>query len=165
MSYLHINKEAAAIITDLGKNSNKKDSLVAKLSPLIWFTAFNAKTAASSEEHQEVKDAIIASFPKDERTLLAYSTAEMKALSEEAKADRRKLKQKIGARCGDLKKALQKLQEEKVAPTPKTAAQKIVDNLLATRKLAEKDEAPIYPVMEVLAKLDAAIAMMAKAGN
>ena len=165
MSYLHINKEAAAIITDLGKNTNKKESLVAKLAPLIWYTAFAAKTAASSEEHQEVKDAIIASFPKDERTLLAYSTAEMKALSEEAKAERRKLKQKIGARCGDLKKALQKLQEEKVAPTPKTAAQKIVDNLLATRKLAEKDEAPIYPVMEVLKQLDAVLAMMAKAGK
>jgi len=112
MSYLHLNTEAAAIITDLGKNSNKKESLVAKLSPLLNYTAFRASECDSAELFDEVKTAIAESFDKRERTLMAYTRAEAGSLNELQKVDRKKAQQKVGARCGDLYKALKKLQTE-----------------------------------------------------
>ena len=112
MSYLYLNTEAAAILTDLGKNDDKKESLVAKLSPLLDYTAFRASECESPELFAEVKTAVAASFGKRERTLLAYTRAEAKSLNELQKADRKKAQQKIGSRCGDLRKELKKLQTE-----------------------------------------------------
>lgn len=113
MSYLHLTNEQGALITDIGKNANKGDSLVAKLSKTgLPYTAFKASECESPDMFTEVKQAVAASFNATERKLLDYTRAEAKALNERQKADRKAAKQKIGARCGDLYKALKKLQAE-----------------------------------------------------
>ena len=128
MSYLHLNTEAAAIITDLGKNANKSDSLVDKLSGLLPYTAFKKAECASDELFDEVKQAVAASFTKRERTLLAYTRAEAGSLNELQKKDRKEAQQKIGARCGDLYKALKKRQAEPrdTERKAKTLSQKLI---------------------------------------
>jgi len=113
MSYLHLTNEQGALITDIGKNANKGDSLVAKLSKTgLPYTAFKASECASPDMFTEVKQAVAASFNATERKLLDYTRAEAKSLNERQKADRKAAKQKIGARCGDIYKALKKLQAE-----------------------------------------------------
>jgi len=113
MSYLHINNEAAAIITDLGKNANKTESLVAKLSKHISYLEFKKDTASSVDSFEEVKLAIVASFDKRERGLLAYTKGELRTMNEGMKKDRKKAQQKIGSRCADIRIALEKLQKPK----------------------------------------------------
>ena len=49
MSYLHLNTQAAELITAHGNNSNKGDSLVAKLSALLPYTAFKRAECESDE--------------------------------------------------------------------------------------------------------------------
>ena len=113
MSYLHLTNEQGALITDIGKNANKGDSLVAKLSKTgLPYTAFKASECASPDMFTEVKQAVAASFNATERKLLDYTRAEAKSLNERQKADRKAAKQKIGARCGDIYKALKKLRAE-----------------------------------------------------
>lgn len=113
MSYLHISNEQGALITAIGSNANKGDSLVAKLSKTgLPYTAFKASECESADMFTEVKQAVAASFNATERKLLDYTRAEAKSLNERQKADRKAAKQKIGARCGDLYKALKKLQAE-----------------------------------------------------
>ena len=102
MSYLHLNTQAAELITAHGNNSNKGDSLVAKLSSLLSYTAFKKAECESDELFDEVKTAVAASFTKRERTLLAYTRAEAGSLNDLQKSDRKKAQQKIGARCADL---------------------------------------------------------------
>lgn len=128
MSYLHLNTQAAELITAHGNNSNKGDSLVAKLSALLPYTAFKKAECESDELFDEVKTAVAAAFTKRERTLLAYTRAEAGSLNELQKADRKKAQQKIGARCGDLYKALKKLQAEPrdTERKSKTLSQKLI---------------------------------------
>ena len=90
MSYLHLNTQAAELITAHGNNSNKGDSLVAKLSALLPYTAFKKAECESDELFDEVKTAVAAAFTKRERTLLAYTRAEAGPLNE--------LKRRIGKR-------------------------------------------------------------------
>ena len=142
MSYLHLNSEAAELITAHGNNANKGDSLVAKLSKLLPYTAFKKAECESSELFDEVKIAVAASFPKRERTLLAYTRAEAGSLNELQKEDRKKAKQKIGARCGDLYKALKKLQAE-----PRDTERK-------AKTLREFIEAEIGKIEDRIAKAD-----------
>ena len=129
MSYLHISNEQGALITAIGSNANKGDSLVAKLSKTgLPYTAFKASECASPDMFTEVKQAIVASFNATERKLLDYTRAEMAGLNEAQKAQRKLAQQKIGARCGDLYKALKKLQAEPrdTARTAKTLSQKLI---------------------------------------
>jgi len=112
MSYLHLSNEAAELIKARGKTDDKKEALTDKLSKIMPYTAFKASECESPELFEEVKQAVGATFTKRERTLLAYTPAEAKSLNELQKADRKTAKQKIGARCGDLYKALKKRQAE-----------------------------------------------------
>ena len=113
MSYLHLSSEQGALITAIGSNANKGDSLVAKLSKTgLPYTAFKAAECESPDMFDEVKTAVAASFNSTERKLLAYTRAEMSGLNEAQKAQRKRAQQKIGSRCGDLYKALKKLQAE-----------------------------------------------------
>jgi hypothetical protein len=142
MSYLYLNNEAAELITAHGKNADKGDSLVAKLSKIMHYTAFKKAECESSELFDEVKVAVAAAFTKREKTLLAYTSAEAKSLNDLQKADRRLAKQKIGARCGDLYKALKKRQAE-----PRDTERK-------SKTLREFIEAEIGKIEDRIAKAD-----------
>ena len=143
MTYLHITNEQGAIITAIGNNANKGDSLVAKLSLTgLPYTAFKASECASGDMFDEVKTAIVASFSVTERKLLAYTRAEMSGLNEAQKGQRKLAQQKIGARCGDLYKALKKLQAE-----PRDTQRK-------AKTLREFIEAEIGKIEDRIAKAD-----------
>ena len=163
MSYLHISNEKGALITAIGSNANKGDSLVAKLSKTgLPYTAFKASECESADMFTEVKQAVAASFNATERKLLDYTRAEAKSLNERQKADRKAAKQKIGARCGDLYKALKKLQAE-----PRDTARKTKTDSEFILELVDKGEARITKsdnpdfkvkeVMDLLAALRAAL--------
>ena len=129
MSYLYLSNEQGALITAIGSNANKGDSLVAKLSKTgLPYTAFKASECESADMFTEVKQAVAASFNATERKLLDYTRAETKSLNERQKADRTAAKQNIGARCGDLYKALKKLQAEPrdTERKAKTLSQKLI---------------------------------------
>jgi len=142
MSYLYLSNEAAELITEHGKNADKGDSLVAKLSNIMHYTSFRASECESPELYEEVKHAVSQSFTKREKTLLAYTRAEAKSLNELQKADRKLAKQKIGARCGDLYKALKKRQAE-----PRDTERK-------SKTLREFIEAEIGKIEDRIAKAD-----------
>ena len=113
MSYLHIKNEAAAILTSIAQNGNKKDSLVAKLSKHISYLEFKSDTASSVDSFEEVKLAIVSSFSKRERGLLAYTKGELRTMNQTMKDDRGAAQRKIGSRCADIRIALEKLQKPK----------------------------------------------------
>lgn len=163
MSYLHLTNEQGALITDIGKNANKGDSLVAKLSKTgLPYTAFKASECESPDMFTEVKQAVAASFNATERKLLDYTRAEAKSLNERQKADRKAAKQKIGARCGDLYKALKKLQAEPrdTERKAKTDSEFIIDLVDKGERRITKSEKPdvrVKEVMDLLAALRAAV--------
>ena len=128
MSYLHLSNEAAELIEARGKTDNKREALTDKLSKLLPYTAFRASECESPDLHEEVKQAVAATFTKREKTLLAYTSAEAKSLNELQKEDRKKAKQKIGSRCADLYKALKKRQTEPrdTERKAKTLSQKLI---------------------------------------
>ena len=142
MSYLHLSNEAAELIEARGKTDNKKEALTDKLAKIMHYTAFRASECESPDLHEEVKHAVAASFTKREKTLLAYTRAEAKALNELQKKDRKAAKQKIGARCGDLYKALKKRQTE-----PRDTERK-------AKTLREFIEAEIGKIEDRIAKAD-----------
>ena len=128
MSYLYLSNEAAELIAARGKTDDKKEALTDKLAKIMHYTAFKASECASPDMFTEVKQAIVASFNATERKLLDYTRAEMAGLNEAQKAQRKLAQQKIGARCGDLYKALKKLQAEPrdTARKAKTLSQKLI---------------------------------------
>jgi len=128
MSYLHLSNEAAELIEARGKTDNKKEALTDKLSKIMPYTAFKASECESPELYEEVKQAVAATFTQREKTLLAYTPAEARSLNDLQKADRKAAKQKIGARCGDLYKALKKRQVEPrdTERKAKTLSQKLI---------------------------------------
>ena len=165
MSYLHINNEAAAIITDLGKSSNaidakvaKRESVVKQLSAHINYTQFK-KESADPAMFAEVKHAIVASFDKRERMLLDYTKGELKTMNDVMKADRKKAQQKIGARCGDLYKALKLLQapESKTGRKAKTLREWMIAEICdkAEKKIANADSPNIKSVKATVDALKA----------
>ena len=143
MSYLYLTNEQGELITAIGNLAHRADSLVAKLSKTgLPYTAFRKAECESDELFDEVKQAVAASFTKRERTLLAYTRAEAGSLNDLQKADRKKAQQKIGARCGDLYKALRKLQAE-----PRDTERK-------AKTLREFIEAEIGKIEDRIAKAD-----------
>jgi len=142
MSYLYLNTQAAELIIAHGKNSNKGDSLVAKLSKVLPYTAFRASECESAELFDEVKTAVKASFTQREQTLMAYTRAEAGSLNALQKKDRKTAKQKVGSRCADLYKALKKLQAE-----PRDTERK-------SKTLREFIEAEIGKIEDRIAKAD-----------
>ena len=163
MSYLHISNEQGALITAIGSNANKGDSLVAKLSKTgLPYTAFKASECASPDMFMEVKQAVAASFNTTERKLLDYTRAEMAGLNEAQKAQRKLAQQKIGARCGDLYKALKKLQAEprdtaRKAKTDSEFILELVDKGEARITKSEQPDFKVKEVMDLLAALRAAL--------
>ena len=162
MSYLYLSNEAAELIAARGKTDDKKEALTDKLAKIMHYTAFKASECESPELYEEVKQAVSESFTKREKTLLAYTRAEAKSLNELQKADRKLAKQKIGARCGDLYKALKKRQAE-----PRDTARKVktdsefllelVDKGEARITKSEKPDFKVKEVMDLLAALRAAV--------
>jgi hypothetical protein len=162
MSYLYLSNEAAELIAARGKTDDKKEALTDKLAKIMHYTAFKASECESPELYEEVKQAVSESFTKREKTLLAYTPAEAKSLNELQKADRKLAKQKIGARCGDLYKALKKRQAE-----PRDTARKVktdsefllelVDKGEARITKSEKPDFKVKEVMDLLAALRATL--------
>lgn len=163
MSYLHLNNEAAELITAIGKTDDKKEALTDKLAKTgLHYTAFKKAECESSELFDEVKVAVAAAFTKREKTLLAYTSAEAKSLNDLQKADRRLAKQKIGARCGDLYKALKKRQAEPRDTARKTKTDsefllELVDKGEARITKSEKPDFKVKEVMDLLAALRATL--------
>ena len=142
MSYLHLTNEAAELIKARGKTDDKKEALTDKLSKIMPYTAFKASECESPELFEEVKQAVAETFTKREKTLLAYTPAEARSLNDLQKKDRKTAQQKIGARCGDLYKALKKRQVE-----PRETARK-------AKTLREFIEAEIGKIEDRIAKAD-----------
>jgi len=128
MSYLYLNTEAAELIKARGKTDDKKEALTDKLSKLMPYTAFRASECESPDLHEEVRQAVTASFTQRERTLIAYTRAEAKSLNALQKKDRKTAQQKIGSRCADIYKALKKRQVEPrdTERKAKTLSQKLI---------------------------------------
>ena len=162
MSYLHLSNEAAELIEARGKTDDKKEALTDKLAKIMHYTAFRASECESPDLHEEVKQAVAASFTKREKTLLAYTRAEAKSLNELQKADRKLAKQKIGSRCADIYKALKKRQAEPrdTARKTKTDSEFIIELVDKGEARITKSEAPdfkVKEVMDLLAALRAAV--------
>jgi hypothetical protein len=163
MSYLYLTNEQGELITAHGKAEDKKEALTDKLSKTgLPYTAFKASECEPADMYEEVKQAVAASFTKRERTLLAYTTAEAKSLNELQKKDRRTAKQKIGARCGDLYKALKKRQveprdTERKVKTDSEFILELVDKGEARITKSEKPDFKVKVVMDLLAALRAAL--------
>ncbi len=161
MSYLHLSNEAAELITAHGKTIDKAEALTDKLSKLMPYTAFKKAECESPDLFEEVKQAVVASFTKRERTLLAYTRAEAGSLNDLQKADRKAAQQKIGARCGDLYKGLKKRQAEPrdTARKAKTLCEFIVAEIGKIEDRIAKSEKP--DIKSVMATTKALAALRA----
>ena len=99
-------------IAEWGQAKDKEGSLVKKISDAgVKYYNCRAGSAESPEMYQSVREAVISTFTAKELALLTPSTAEMKSWPAHKKAHRLQVQNKIGSRLGDLRKALQLLQD------------------------------------------------------
>ena len=99
-------------IAEWGGIKDKEGSLVKKISEAgVKYYNCQAGSAESPEMYKSVREAVISTFSAKELALLTPSTAEMKSWPAHKKKHREQVQQKIGSRLGDLRKALQLLQD------------------------------------------------------
>lgn len=113
-------------------------------------------STATPEVYTELKEAVFAGFNKTDQALV---NADIKGLSDDKKAARKKVQQQIGSKMKDLKNALKKRQEpEDTAPKAPVAPETKIAELIneAIKKVQQYEGDGLKDIPEMVAHLQAA---------
>ena len=122
----------------------------------------SADSLSTPEQHETIKTNVLAGFAQKDQALFKV---EVKTLSDDDKARKRKVTKDIGSRVKDIKNALlsRAIAAGEIEPEQretKTEVEKIVAALKTAASTARKDEAPEYSPNALLTSLAQTMALI-----
>ena len=122
----------------------------------------SAASLSTPEQHEAIKANVLTGFAQKDQALFKV---EVKTLSDEDKARKRKVTKDIGSRVKDIKKALlsRAIDAGEVEPEQRetmTDAEKIIAAIKAAANTARKDETPEYSPSALITSLAQTMALI-----